>query len=132
MNDFDKPVEKATTESGILDAMQGVKTMQQEIMKAAREGMHSVGVALAFFKAYYDKLPEDVASRLTEIDPEAVSRIPAASGMGLSGDSLKRYAAKIASPAASAQVIRAANSYRAKLRLGPLGPDGWPEEGGGT
>ena len=39
---------------------------------------------------------------------------------------------KLASDAAFAQVIRAANVYRGRLGYAPLGPDGWPEQGEAT
>lgn len=96
MNNFDEPVKKAETDAEILDALQGVKLTQDEIRRGACGGM-----GLAFFRAYYEKLPEEVARRLTEIDTEA----------------------------AFAQVIRAANVYRGRLGYAPLGPDGWPEQG---
>ena len=37
------------------------------------------------------------------------------------------HALELASDAAFAQVIRAANVYRGRLGYAPLGPDGWPE-----
>ena len=115
MNNFDKPVEKAKTDAEILDALQGVKMTQDELRR------------LAFFRAYYEKLPDEVARRLTEIDTDAVERITRATGLGLSGELLARFVEKLASDAAFAQVIRAANFYRERLGYGPLGPDGWPE-----
>lgn len=45
----------------------------------------------------------------------------------LSGSLLDRFGEKLASDAAFAQVIRAANVYRGRLGYAPLGPDGWPE-----
>lgn len=93
MNNFDEPVKKAETDAEILDALQGVKLTQDEIRRGACGGM-----GLAFFRAYYEKLPEEVARRLTEIDTEAVEHI-----------------------------TRAANVYRGRLGYAPLGPDGWPE-----
>lgn len=79
------------------------------------------------FRAYYEKLPEEVARRLTEIDTEAVEYITRATGLNLSGSLLDRFGEKLASDAAFAQVIRAANVYRGRLGYAPLGPDGWPE-----
>ena len=128
MDAFDKqPVAKAESDVEIMDALQGLKMTQAEL----RAG-HGGSAALAFFRAYYEKLPEDVARRLTEIDAEAVERITTATGLGLTGDNLKRFAGKLAGDAAFAQVIRAANAYRAKRGFAPLGPDGWPEETGGA
>lgn len=107
MNNFDEPVKKAETDAEILDALQGVKLTQDEIRRGACGGM-----GLAFFRAYYEKLPEEVARRLTEIDTEAVGHITRATGLNLSGSLLDRFGEKLASDAAFAQVIRAANVYR--------------------
>lgn len=128
MDAFDKqPVIKAESDFDILGALQGLKQTQAEL-RVGRGG----SMALAFFRGYYDKLPEDVARRLTEIDGEALANITRATTFGLSGDNLKRFAGKIAGDAAFAQVIRAANKYREKLGFAPLGPNGWPEGEGGT
>ena len=127
MNSFDEPVQKAETDSEILNALQGVKQQMDTLRKAVRDGEGSVSMALAIFRAYFDKLPEEVARRLTEIDTEAVGHITRATALNLSGDALARFAEKLASNAAFAQVIRAANVYRERLGYGPLGPDGWPE-----
>ena len=61
MNNFDEPVKKAETDAEILDALQGVKLTQDEIRREACGGM-----GLAFFRAYYEKLPEEVARRLVK------------------------------------------------------------------
>ncbi len=63
------------------------------------------------------------------IDTEAVGHITRATGLNLSGSLLDRFGEKLASDAAFAQVIRAANVYRGRLGYAPLGPDGWPEQG---
>lgn len=86
MNNFDEPVKKAETDAEILDALQGVKLTQDEIRRGACGGM-----GLAFFRAYYEKLPEEVARRLTEIDTEAVEHITRATGLNLSGSLLDRF-----------------------------------------
>lgn len=122
MNDIDMKVAKAESDEDVLGALQGVKMIQQDL----RAGRGS-GFSLAFLKAYYEKLPEEVARRLTELDPETVAHLTEKTGLGLSGEKLKEVADKIASDAAFAQVIRAANVYRERLGHGPLGPDGWPE-----
>lgn len=127
MNSFDEPVQKAETDSEILNALQGGKQQMDTLRKAVRDGEGSVSMALAIFRAYFDKLPEEVARRLTKIDTEAVGHITRATALNLSGDALARFAEKLASNAAFAQVIRAANVYRARLGYAPLGPDGWPE-----
>lgn len=112
MNNFDEPVKKAETDAEILDALQGVKLTQDEIRRGACGGM-----GLAFFRAYYEKLPEEVARRLTEIDTEAAEHITRATGLNLSGSLLDRFGEKLASDAAFAQVIRAANVYRGAAGL---------------
>ena len=132
MNSFDEPVQKAETDSEILNALQGVKQQMDTLRKAVRDGEGSVSMALAIFRAYFDKLPEEVARRLTKIDTEAVGHITRATALNLSGDVLARFAEKLASNAAFAQVIRAANVYRGRLGYAPLGPDGWPEQGEAT
>ena len=133
MRDFDQePVVKAETDAEILGALQGAMMAQQCLQKAAQDDEQSASMSLAFFRGYFEKLPDSVARRMTEIDLEAVERIPTATAMYLTGPSLRRLADKVASPAAFAQVIRAANIYRVRLGHGPLGPDGWPETQGGV
>lgn len=122
MNDIDMNVVKAESDDDILGALQGLKLMQAEL----RAG-HGGSFTLAFLRAYYERLPEEVARRLTEIDLETVGRITEATGLGLSGEKLKGITDKIAGDDAFAQVIRAANVYRERLGYSPLGPDGWPE-----
>lgn len=120
MNNFDEPVKKAETDAEILDALQGVKLTQDEIRRGACGGM-----GLAFFRAYYEKLPEEVARRLTEIDTEAVGHITRATGLNLSGSLLDRFGEKLASDAAFAQVIRAV-----EFIAGPELPAVTPEQVG--
>ena len=85
MNSFDEPVQKAETDSEILNALQGVKQQMDTLRKAVRDGEGSVSMALAIFRAYFDKLPEEVARRLTEINTEAVGHITRATALNLSG-----------------------------------------------
>lgn len=121
------PVVKAETDVEILDALHGVKMMQEAISNAVLGGQKTPIMALAFMKAYYDKLPDAVALRLTEIDRRAVERIHEAMELQLSGERLKEFTDRIASFAAFAQVVRAANAYRDRLGYAPLGADGWPD-----
>lgn len=90
MNNFDEPVKKAETDAEILDALPRGKLTQDEIRRGACGGM-----GLAFFRAYYEKLPEEVARRLTEIDTEAVGHITRATGLNLSGSLLDRFGEKL-------------------------------------
>ena len=124
MNDVDMNTVKAENDGDILGALQGLKLMQAEL-----RGGHGGSMTLAFFRAYYEKLPDEITRRLTEIDSETVEHITETTGLGLSGERLKAVADKIAGDAAFAQVIRAANVYRERLGYGPLGPDGWPQTG---
>lgn len=123
MNNFDEPVKKAETDAEILDALQGVKLTQDEIRRGACGGM-----GLAFFRAYYEKLPEEVARRLTEIDTEAVGTSPGdgAQPVRLAPGSVRGEAGKRRRLRPG---HRAANVYRGRLGYAPLGPDGWPEQG---
>lgn len=128
MNRFDEPVIKAETDAEILNALQGVKLMQSQLQEIVRSGDAGASMAMAFLRAYYEKLPDSVARRLTEIDRGAVDKITSATAFGLHGDTLERFAARIAGDAAFAQVIRATNAYREKMGYAPLGADGWPEK----
>lgn len=115
----------------ILAALDGIIEMQSTI----RQGPDPcIATGLVFLSYYYKELPESVARRLTELRPDALAQIPdATSFQGTEGER-RDVAASIASDAAFAQVIRAANIYRKKLDLSLLGADGRPEqtEGGGN
>ena len=118
-------------DKAVLAALDGIVRMQ----RTARSGLDvCINTGLVFIKSYYDKLPESVARRLTEINPVALAAIPGATGQNGSEKARKNIASSVASDAAFAQVIRAANIYRKKLGLGPLGADGRPEqtEGGSS
>lgn len=110
---------EAADDKGILGALQGVKVEQQEI----REGRVRTPDAL---RSYYRELPEDVRGRLTCLTPEMISRAQPPPDFIPDEDGLRQ----LAGDDAFGQVIRAANRYRARLGYPPLGPDGWPEEGG--
>lgn len=122
---------KVTEDQDILAALGGIiemqRTAQSDVELCAETG-------LVFLRFYYQKLPESVARRLTELNPVALAAIPGATGPNGSEKARRNIAASVASDAAFAQVIRAANVYRKKLGLGPLGADGRPEqtEGGSS
>lgn len=122
MNNFERARQEGGDRRGDLDALQGVKLTQDEIRRGACGGM-----GLAFFRAYYEKLPEEVARRLTEIDTEAVEHITRATGLNLSGSLLDR----VRGEAGKRRRLRPGHpgGERVPGRLGyaPLGPDGWPE-----
>lgn len=80
-----------------------------------------------FIRTYYNNLPEKIARRLTELNPVALAAIPGATAWDGSETARKNIASSVASDAAFAQAIRAANIYREKLGFELLGPDGNPE-----
>ena len=88
-----------------------------------------VDTGLVFIRTYYNNLPEKIARRLTELNPVALAAIPGATAWGGSETARKNIASSVASDAAFAQTIRAANVYREKLGYERLGPDGNPEPG---
>ena len=122
---------RAASDQDILAALDGIVRMQ----RTARSDVELCAeTGLVFLRIYYQKLPESVARRLTELNPVALAAIPEATGFNGSEKARRNIAASVASDAAFAQVIRAANVYRKKLGLGPLGADGRPEqmEGGSS
>jgi len=118
-------------DKAVLAALDGIVRMQRTI----RGGLDvCVNTGLVFVRTYYNNLPESIARRLTELNPVALAAIPGATGHNGSEKARKNITSSVASDAAFAQVIRAANIYRKKLGLGPLGADGKPEqtEGGSS
>ena len=112
----------------ILAALEGILEMQRTI----RRGLAPcIQTGLVFLRYYYEELPEFVARRLTEIRLDALERIPEATSSEGTPGARPESAASIAGDAAFAQVVRAANSDRKKLGLGPMGSDGRPEQEGG-
>lgn len=108
-------------EKTILAALDGIVRMQ----RAIRGGFDvSVNTGLIFVRTYYNKLPKNIAHRLTEISPVALAAIPGATSFQGSEKARKNIASNVASDAAFAQAIRAANVYREKLGYDLLGPDG--------
>lgn len=110
----------------ILTSLNGILEMQRTIRRASLEV--SVQTALYFLRAYYLRLPVEVARRLTELDRAAVEAIPLAVEQKVGGEALAGLSRRAAGDAAVAQVIRAANQYMEKLGMGRLGPDGRPEK----
>lgn len=113
----------------ILAALSGMIQMQRT---ACSDVELCVETGLVFLRVYYEKLPAGVARRLTELKPEVLARIPAATGEHGSREARAEIAASVAGEAARAQAVRAANSYRRKLGLAPLGPDGTEGQEGGS
>jgi hypothetical protein len=111
----------AASDQDILTALGGIIEMQ----RTARSDVELCAeTGLVFLRVYYQKLPESVARRLTELDPVALAAIPGATGHNGSEKARKNIISSVASNAAFAQVIRAANIYRKKLGLGLLEADG--------
>ena len=113
------------SDQDILAALGGIIEMQ----RAARSDVElRAETGIVFLRIYYQKLPEPIARRLTEILPDIVAQIPRAISPQGTAEERQGIAASVASNAACAQVIRAANVYRKKLGIGLLGADGRPEE----
>lgn len=119
----------ASGDETILAALDGIVRMQRTI----RGGLDvCIDTGLTFVRAYYNNLPENIARRLTEINPVAIAAIPGATAFNGTEKARRNIASNVASDAAFAQAIRAANIYREKLGYERLGPDGSPEMEGGT
>ena len=122
---------RAASDQDILAALEGIVRMQRTI----RSGLDvCVNTGLVFVRVYYGNPPESIARRLTEISPVALAAIPGATSFQGTEKARKNIATNVASDAAFAQAIRAANTYRKKLGFGPMGADGQPEytEGGSS
>lgn len=116
------------TDREILNALQGLKMAQGEVLHAMERGDEGHARLYLFqLRGYFDTLPEGLAARLDQTDPEEVARITREEGAAMTGLRLQRLAERVASFAAWQQTIRAANVYRKKEGWGPLGADGWPE-----
>lgn len=112
-----------SSDEAILAALDGIVRMQ----RTTRSGLDvCINTGLVFIKSFYDKLPESIARRLTEINPVALAAIPGATSFQGSEKARANIASNVASDAAFAQAIRAANVYRGKLGYELLGPDGTP------
>lgn len=112
MND---PPTAQDSDAAILDALHGIKAMQYNI----RLGWKCCAPDLL---RYYKELPEEIWKRLTELSPRALELIEQTPS-GIPSD---RMLQKLTSDAAFGQVIRAANVFRERCGLCPMGPDGWP------
>lgn len=117
--------DKVAVDQDILASLNGIVEMQRTIRRDALD--LSVQTGLIFLRIYYQRLPGTVARRLTEIDSRIVDSIPHATGENWAGARWRELGNKVAGDAAFAQAIRAANTYRRKLGISPLGEDGKPE-----
>ena len=119
-------------DKAVLAALDDIVRMQRTI----RGGLDvCVATGLTFIRIRYSELPDNIARRLTEISPVALAAIPGATSFRGSEKARKNIASNVASDAAFAQAIRAANVYRGRLGYDLLGPDRLPippaPEGGG-
>lgn len=115
-------------ERAILAALERIARMQDSI----RSGMDICrDTGLVFLRVYYEQLPPNVARRLTELHAEDMAEIPRATSTEGTAQDRQRLGEKLASNAATAQVMRAVNVYRARLGYGPQeGGDGTEAAGG--
>ena len=115
-------------ERAILAALERIARMQDSI----RSGMDICrDTGLVFLRVYYEQLPPNVARRLTELHAEDMAEIPRATSTEGTAQDRQRLGEKLASDAATAQVMRAVNVYRARLGYGPQeGGDGAEAAGG--
>lgn len=115
-------------ERAILAALERIARMQDSI----RSGMDICrDTGLVFLRVYYEQLPPNVARRLTELHAEDMAEIPRATSTEGTAQDRQRLGEKLASDAATAQVMRAMNVYRARIGYGPQeGGDGTEAAGG--
>ena len=100
--------------------------MQESIRDTELDMVVETGII--FLRLHYQRLPPGVARRLTEISPRDVAEVSEViRENGATPEQRRSLGDRLASDAAVAQVIRAANVYRGRLGYAPLGPDGWPE-----
>lgn len=91
-------------ERAILAALERIARMQDSI----RSGMDICrDTGLVFLRVYYEQLPPNVARRLTELHAEDMAEIPRATSTEGTAQDRQRLGEKLASDAATAQVMRA-------------------------
>ena len=100
-------------ELDVLAALEGIHRMQESIRDTELDIVVETGII--FLRLHYQRLPPGVARRLTEISPRDVAEV---------SEVIRENGAtpeqRLASDAAVAQVIRAANVYRDRLGYGPI------------
>ena len=106
----------------ILPSLEGIHRMQKSVRGTELDIVVETG--LIFIRLNYERLPQNIARRLTELDPEALTEAAGAVGEKGTPEQRRALADRLASDAAFAQTIRAANVYREKLGYEPLGPNG--------
>mgnify|MGYP003182171976 CR=1 FL=1 len=102
-------------ELDVLAALEGIHRMQESIRDMVVE------TGIIFLRLHYQRLPPGVARRLTEISPRDVAEVSEViRENGATPEQRRSLGDRLASDAAVAQVIRAANVYRERLGYGPL------------
>lgn len=116
-------------ELDVLAALEGIHRMQESIRDTELDIVVETGII--FLRLHYQRLPPGVARRLTELHAEDMAEIPRATSTEGTAQDRQRLGEKLASDAATAQVMRAVNVYRARLGYGPQeGGDGTEAAGG--
>lgn len=116
-------------ELDVLAALEGIHRMQESIRDTELDIVVETGII--FLRLHYQRLPPGVARRLTELHAEDMAEIPRATSTEGTAQDRQRLGEKLASDAATAQVMRAMNVYRARLGYGPQeGGDGTEAAGG--
>ena len=107
-------------ELDVLAALEGIHRMQESIRDTELDMVVETGII--FLRLHYQRLPPGVARRLTEISPREVSEVIRENGA--TPEQRRSLGDRLASDAAVAQVIRAANVYRERLGYGPIESEG--------
>lgn len=117
-------------ELDVLAALEGIHRMQESIRDTELDMVAETGII--FLRLHYQRLPPGVARRLTEISPRDVAEVSEViRENGATPEQRRSLGDRLASDAATAQVMRAMNVYRARLGDGPQeGGDGTEAAGG--
>lgn len=103
----------------VLAALEGIHRMQESIRDTELDMVVETGII--FLRLHYQRLPPEVARRLTEISPGDVAEVSAAiREHGAMPEQRRSLGQRLASDAAVAQVVRAVDVYRARLGYDPL------------
>lgn len=105
-------------ELDVLAALEGIHRMQESIRDTELDMVVETGII--FLRLHYQRLPPGVARRLTEISPRDVAEVSEViRENGATPEQRRSLGDRLASDAAVAQVIRAANVYRGAAGLRP-------------
>ena len=117
-------------ELDVLAALEGIHRMQESIRDTELDIVVETGII--FLRLHYQRLPPGVARRLTEISPRDVAEVSEViRENGATPEQRRSLGDRLASDAATAQVMRAMNVYRARLGYGSQeGGDGAEAAGG--